>query len=112
MNIDSEKARPWSGMSAREKTVWAVVYTRYADDPGLAVMKANQAIVGLRSQDLDGPPPDIWVEPSQKGVPISFEDWKIWYRISFKIRYRNKTPAPELIEAEYEKYQRGKSDFW
>ncbi|WP_261177487.1 hypothetical protein, partial [Xanthomonas translucens] len=62
-------------MDDREQMVWSVVYSRYLDDPGLAVMTANQAVVGLRTQVLDGPPEDVWVEPSRKGMRISFENW-------------------------------------
>lgn len=111
MNTNSEGPRPLPGMDDREQMVWSFVYTRYVDDPGLAVMKANQAVVGLRAQDLDGPPEEVWVEPSRKGMRISFENWKVWYPISFELQY-SKVPSTEQIAADFSAFERGRSDFW
>lgn len=111
MSANLEGARPLPGMSEREKTVWSVVYTRYVEDPDLAVLKANQAVVGLRAQDLDGSPEDIWAEPSRKGMRISFENWKAWYPISFELQY-NKAPSMEQIATDFVAFERGRSDFW
>ncbi|MBO9746645.1 hypothetical protein J7431_04965 [Xanthomonas phaseoli pv. dieffenbachiae] len=66
---------------------------------------------GLRTQELDGPPPEVWVEPSRKGMRISFEDWKVWYPISFELQYKER-PSAERLVADYEAFDRGRTDFW
>lgn|GEM_PF-1425952 len=111
MNANSEGSCPLPGMNDREQIVWSIVYTRYADDPDLAVLKANQALIGLRSHELDGPPEEVWVEPSRDGMQISFEDWKVWHPISFELQYK-RAPSAEQIAADFEAFERARSDFW
>ncbi|SCB04324.1 hypothetical protein BN444_02705 [Xanthomonas translucens pv. translucens DSM 18974] len=42
---------------------------------------------------------------------ISFENWKVWYPISFELQY-NKAPSTEQIVADFVAFERGRSDFW
>ncbi|SUZ29886.1 hypothetical protein CPBF424_37350 [Xanthomonas euroxanthea] len=98
-------------MRGREKAVWAAVYARYSDDPSLGVTTANQAVPGFRIKELDGPQEEVWVKPNRKFMLISFEEWKVWYPISYKIQYKE-PPSPEKVAADYEAFVRGRTDFW
>lgn len=98
-------------MRGREKAVWAAVYALHSDDPNQGVVNANQAVLGLRTQELDGPPEEVWVEPSRKFMMISFEEWKVWYPISYEMQYKER-PTPEQVAAGYEAFVRGRTDFW
>ncbi|WP_223573096.1 hypothetical protein [Xanthomonas citri] len=68
----------------RKVVGWAMAPTMPAElvcgalQMAIVLRQANQAVVGLKAQDLDGPPEEVWVEPSRKRVQISFEDWKAW----------------------------------
>ncbi|WP_254894378.1 hypothetical protein [Xanthomonas citri] len=42
---------------------------------------------------------------------ISFEDWKVWYPISFELQYKER-PSAERLVADYEAFDRGRTDFW
>jgi len=42
---------------------------------------------------------------------ISFEEWKVWYPISYEMQYKER-PSPEKVAADYEAFERGRTDFW
>ncbi|WP_386340781.1 hypothetical protein O4D10_03230 [Xanthomonas citri pv. citri] len=42
---------------------------------------------------------------------ISFEDWKVWYPISFQMKHK-KPPSPEQVATDYEAFERSRADFW
>jgi len=44
-------------------------------------------------------------------MQISFEDWKVWHPISFELQYK-RAPSAEQIAADFEAFERARSDFW
>ena len=115
--MNSVLALPWSGLSERERAVWAAVFARQQDDPHAAVRAADAAVHAMRALSLDG---EVGMDPeydaARAGYSMELDEFAPWYRVAWRIRHGHRQSfrelTPEDVDAAFERFQRGRSDVY
>jgi hypothetical protein len=110
---------PWTRMNDRERSVWCATYARLANEqaPKLAAQAADAMVRGLRTVELDGPRAlDPEYEAARAGAHMEFEEFAPWYIVAYRMLHGNSVafqpPTKKQIRDAYERFERGRSDFY
>ena len=116
---DPGTSLPWVRMTDRERSVWSAAYARLANEqgPNTAARSADAMVRGLRTVELDGPralEPEY--EAARAGAYMEFEEFAPWYTVAHRMLHGNsmafQPPTQEQIRDAYERFERGRSDFY
>jgi hypothetical protein len=108
----------WMLMNDMERAVWATAFV-LGENAGLdGEQSADSAVERLRSLNGVGrstrPEPEY--EAAHAGFHIEWIDFDVWYRIELLIRHGNEPcfhlPTDYESAEAYERFQRGRGDFY
>lgn len=108
---------PWTSLSDREKGVWSAVFANNSSEALAGARAADEAVSRLRALNLDSQPGmDPEYEAARAGYHMEFEEFAPWYRIAWLLRHGNersfRDQTVEEVREAYERFQRGRSDFY
>ena len=108
---------PWSSLTDREKGVWTATFARQSTEAPDAARAADQAVARLRGLELDAQPAmDPEYEAARAGYNLEFDEFAPWYRVAMLHRHGHRrsfrAPALHEVREAYERFQRGRGDFY
>lgn len=110
----------WVLMTEMEKMVWAATFAhaQNAGNATEATLSADQAVENLRTVNpewrLTIPAPEY--EAARAGGNIEWDDFRVWYRVAFQIRFGKESTYRERGDQEcadaYERFKRSSCDYY
>lgn len=112
-----ERYMAWELMTPMEKSLWGIVLASHLNDVKGGLEIADAAIESLRSAGVTrSHRPEPEYEAAIAGFHIDFETFVPWYRTECLIRRGKKPgyrpPTTKQIEEAYERFERGKCDYY
>ncbi|HVI57114.1 MAG TPA: hypothetical protein VM621_18885 [Luteibacter sp.] len=109
----------WELMDNVERTVWATTFAMRFPDVSVesAAGAAARCVTAIRLADpARNPPLDPVTRIAGAAIVISLDEFAVWYQVELRLQAgRWKEPLPlsaEQIEQAYERFARGRSDFY
>lgn len=109
----------WELMDNIERTVWATTFAmRFPDvDVESAAGAADRCVTAIRlATPARNPPSDPVTRAASAAIVMSLDEFAVWYQVELRLKAgRWKEPLPlsaEQIEQAYERFARGRSDFY
>ena len=107
----------WEQMQDREQLVWAATFATQSTSSVIAAEIADEAVKRLRELNIDNRRVrEPWEDAARAGFHIDRSDFDPWYRIASLLQQGNAADYREPNEQEcavaYDKFQRGRADFY
>jgi len=108
----------WNEMDYREQHVWAAVFASQTAPAMKAAAKADEVVKNLRELNIENTPAtEIWQVAAKAGAFVEKADFDAWYRVSslFSKEARSRgyqEPTQRECDEAYEKYDRGRAEFY
>jgi hypothetical protein len=107
----------WCSMTPMEKALWGTAVALNSQDTDGGLAAADAAITKLRSfAGVRSHRPEPEYEAARANVYMEYEEFATWYAVEFRIRHTfdrdHRSPSPDEVKAAYERYARGRYDFY
>ncbi len=107
----------WCSMTPMEKALWGTAVALNSQDTDGGLAAADAAITKLRSfAGVRSHRPEPEYEAARANVYVEYEEFATWYAVEFRIRHTfdrdHRSPSPDEVKAAYERYARGRCDFY